>query len=35
MRFEAASASVLFSSDDMALGYQAMAAKERAEFEGK
>ena len=35
LRFEAASASVLFSSDDMALGYKAMAAKERAEFEGK
>jgi enoyl-CoA hydratase/carnithine racemase len=35
MRFEAASASVLFSSDDMTEGYRAMAAKERAEFEGK
>lgn len=35
MRFEASSASVLFSSDDMALGYKAMAAKERADFEGK
>ena len=35
MRFEAASASVLFTSDDMALGYKAMAAKEPADFEGK
>ena len=35
LRFEAASASVLFASDDMARGYQAMAAKQRAEFEGK
>ena len=35
LRFEAASASVLFSSDDMTRGYKAMAAKERAEFEGK
>ncbi len=35
LRFEAASASVLFASDDMARGYQAMAAKQRADFEGK
>lgn len=35
LRFEAASASVLFSSDDMTEGYRAMAAKERARFEGK
>jgi enoyl-CoA hydratase/carnithine racemase len=35
LRFEAASASVLFSSDDMTEGYRAMAAKERAEFQGK
>lgn len=35
LRFEAASASVLFSSDDMTEGYRAMAAKERAKFEGK
>jgi enoyl-CoA hydratase len=35
LRFEAASASPLFTSDDMALGYKAMAAKEEAEFEGK
>jgi enoyl-CoA hydratase len=35
MRFEAASASVLFTSDDMTQGYKAMAAKEPADFEGK
>ncbi|MGH0037355.1 MAG: enoyl-CoA hydratase/isomerase family protein [Myxococcota bacterium] len=35
MQFEAASASVLFASDDMALGYEAMAARRKAEFEGK
>jgi hypothetical protein len=35
MQFEAASAAVLFSSDDMALGYKAMAAREKADFEGK
>ena len=35
MQFEAASASVLFTSDDMTLGYKAMAAKEDANFEGK
>ncbi len=35
LRFEAASASVLFTSDDMTAGYQAMAAKERADFKGK
>jgi enoyl-CoA hydratase/carnithine racemase len=35
LRFEAASASVLFSSDDMTEGYRAMAAKEPADFHGK
>ncbi|HEB91642.1 MAG TPA: enoyl-CoA hydratase/isomerase family protein [Deltaproteobacteria bacterium] len=35
MQFEAASAAVLFTSDDMQLGYKAMARKEEAEFEGK
>jgi hypothetical protein len=35
MQFEAASAAVLFTSDDMQLGYKAMAAKEDADFEGK
>ena len=35
MRFEAASAAVLFSSDDMTEGYRAMAAKEDPSFEGK
>jgi len=35
MQFEAASASVLFTSDDMTLGYAAMAKKEDANFEGK
>jgi enoyl-CoA hydratase/carnithine racemase len=35
MLFEAASASVLFSSDDMQIGYKAMAEKSVAEFEGK
>jgi hypothetical protein len=35
MRFEAASASVLFASDDMQFGYKAIAAKEKAEFQGK
>jgi len=35
MQFEAASAAVLFSSDDMQLGYKAMAAREKADFEGK
>jgi enoyl-CoA hydratase/carnithine racemase len=35
MQFEAASASVLFTSDDMQLGYKAMASKEDAAFEGK
>ena len=35
LRFEAASASPLFVSDDMALGYKAMAAKQDASFEGK
>jgi enoyl-CoA hydratase len=35
LRFEAASAAPLFTSDDMALGYKAMAAKETPEFEGK
>lgn len=35
LRFEAASASPLFVSDDMAEGYRAMASKQDAEFEGK
>lgn len=35
LRFEAASAAPLFTSDDMTLGYKAMAAKEDAKFEGK
>ncbi len=35
MRFEAASASVMFASDDMTLGYKAMAAREEPDFEGK
>lgn len=35
LRFEAASASPLFTSDDMAKGYKAMAAKETPDFEGK
>ena len=35
LQFEAASASALFTSDDMQLGYRAMAAKQDAEFEGK
>ena len=35
LRFVAASASVMSSSNDMTLGYKAMAAKERLEFEGK
>ena len=35
LRFEAASASPLFVSDDMAKGYKAMAAKEDPGFEGK
>jgi len=35
LRFEAASASVLFSSDDMTEGYRAMAAKQDPKFEGK
>ncbi len=35
LRFEAAAASVNFVSDDMQLGYKAMAKKEKAEFEGK
>jgi enoyl-CoA hydratase len=35
MRFEAASAAVLFSSEDMTEGYRAMAAKEPAKFHGK
>jgi enoyl-CoA hydratase/carnithine racemase len=35
LRFEAASAAPLFTSDDMAKGYKAMAAKENPEFEGK
>src|SRR5262245_51012978 len=35
LRFEAASAAPLFVSDDMAQGYQAMAEKRDAHFEGK
>ena len=35
MQFEAASAAVLFTSDDMQLGYTAMAAKQKADFKGK
>jgi enoyl-CoA hydratase/carnithine racemase len=35
LRFEAASAAPLFTSDDMARGYQAMAEKRTPEFEGK
>ena len=35
LRFEAASASPMFVSDDMTLGYQAMAEKRDADFEGK
>lgn len=35
LRFEAASASPLFVSDDMAQGYRAMAEKRDPEFEGK
>ena len=35
LRFEASSASVLFTSDDMSEGYRAMASKQPARFEGK
>ena len=35
LRFEAASASPLFISDDMAKGYAAMAEKQKPDFEGK
>jgi enoyl-CoA hydratase/carnithine racemase len=35
LRFEAASASPLFVSEDMAEGYAAAAARRKAEFEGK
>lgn len=35
LRFEAASAAPLFTSDDMTEGYRAMAAKQPPEFEGK
>jgi enoyl-CoA hydratase/carnithine racemase len=35
LRFEAASAAPLFTSDDMAAGYKAMAEKQKPEFEGK
>jgi enoyl-CoA hydratase len=35
LRFEAASASVCFTSDDMTEGYQAMAEKRDTAFEGK
>jgi enoyl-CoA hydratase len=35
MQFEAASAAALFTSDDMQIGYKAMANKEDPKFEGK
>jgi enoyl-CoA hydratase len=35
LRFEAASASVMFTSDDMTQGYKAMAEKVDPDFEGK
>jgi enoyl-CoA hydratase/carnithine racemase len=35
LKFEAATASVNFVSDDMQLGYKAMASKDKAKFEGK
>jgi enoyl-CoA hydratase/carnithine racemase len=35
LKFEAAATSVNFVSDDMQLGYKAMASKEKAKFEGK
>jgi enoyl-CoA hydratase len=35
LRFEAASAAPLFTSEDMAKGYKAMAEKQKPEFEGK
>ena len=35
LRFEAASAAPLFTSDDMAQGYKAMAEKKKPGFEGK
>jgi enoyl-CoA hydratase/carnithine racemase len=35
LRFEAASAAPLFTSDDMAQGYKAMAEKQKPDFEGK
>ena len=35
LRFEAASASQMFVSDDMTQGYKAMAEKRDADFEGK
>ena len=35
LRFEAASAAPLFTSDDMAKGYKAMAEKQKPDFEGK
>ena len=35
LRFEAASAAPLFTSDDMAQGYRAMAEKKTPDFEGK
>jgi enoyl-CoA hydratase len=35
LRFEAASAAPLFTSDDMTRGYEAMAKKQKPEFEGK
>ena len=35
LRFEAASAAPLFTSDDMARGYKAMSEKQKPDFEGK
>jgi enoyl-CoA hydratase/carnithine racemase len=35
LRFQAASASQCFVSDDMAQGYRAMAARQEPDFEGK
>ena len=35
LRFEAASAAPLFTSDDMAQGYKAMSEKRKPDFEGK
>ena len=35
LKFEAATACVNFVSDDMQLGYKAMAGKEKAKFEAR